>query len=215
VKHPLHRVCLLAFGLWLGVWTAASAGEGRGGHGAPPPRPEKSWGFGSPGEGRADFSESNDLFVAKLVDHEGGVELETLTEHQLNRRLAHLKERYLKALAEWEAAQKLAQQAGEKSDQPKPTKPDYKFVKVKGWKNAEELLAKLRRQQAEEEHKKRKEEAAKGDAPKTAAAKADTPTADPPKETASAPKSDTSKESDAILDRIQKVLDSSAPAPKP
>ena len=224
MKHPMHLTCLFALGLCLGAGTVAIAGEGKGGHRSPPVRPDKPDRppvivGGSTAEGRSE-SDSNDLFVTKLVDYEGTVTLDVFTELQLNRRLAHLKEAYLKALAEWEDAQKLAQQAGEKLEQPKPAKPDYKFVKVRGWRNAEELLVKLRRQQAEEELKKRREETTKEDAPKAAAAKGDLPKgdppkADPPKETVAATKTDTSKEGDAILERIQKVLDKAAPAPKP
>jgi hypothetical protein len=228
VKRPLHLICLLATGLSLGLWAAASAGEGKGGthHSSPPsstpkpdrtpassPKPDRTPAFvggGSTAEGHADSEANNDYYVTKLVDLEGTVSLDSFTEPQLNRRLAHLKEGYLKALAEWEDAQKLAQAAGQTYDEPKPAKPDYKFVKVKGWKNAQELLTKLRRQQEEEDFKKRKEEAAKSDAPK-----GDAPKTDPPKETAAAVKTDTSKEGDAIVDRIQKVLDTAAPTPKP
>ena len=95
-------------------------------------------------------------YVCKIADHEGAVTFEALASSDLKCRLGELKKDYIEAYKETE-------KAGDKLTDPKPKKPLYKSVKIKGKAKADALVAKYQAKW-DARQAKRESEADTGDA---------------------------------------------------
>ncbi|NQT53967.1 hypothetical protein HQ576_18075 [bacterium] len=131
----------------------------------PPKHPVRRPGVGVTYEDEDDDPEKTTYYVTKIKDHTGRITYLALTETQLKATLTKLKTNYLAALEKWEAEKARAEKLGRKLDAPQPTKPLYKYSKVKGETKAKEAVLKLRRKQAEEDFKKRNDKDAKDKPP--------------------------------------------------
>ena len=102
-------------------------------------------------------------YVCKIADHEGTVTFEALASSDLKCRLGELKKDYIEAYKGWREDKKETEKAGDKFTDPKPKKPLYKSVKIKGKAKADALVAKYQAKW-DARQAKRESEADTGDA---------------------------------------------------